>query len=162
MFFYDGIHKMILADKILERTIIVFIIELFCWKMAVESTDDSHRISNWIFGSDSYRSVRRFVAWCCIDCNMFVYQRFWSGWPLSLVTVHWCCNTDRYVWCDLNDCREFLVGFQSSHAQWWFVVHWCGFLRGICSPYDGPFFRLGLWFERLLRGLVLCYFWHKF
>lgn len=30
MFFYDGIHKMILADKILEGTIIVFIIELFC------------------------------------------------------------------------------------------------------------------------------------
>ena len=28
--FYDGIHKMILADKILEGTIIVFIIELFC------------------------------------------------------------------------------------------------------------------------------------
>jgi len=28
--FYDGIHKMILTDKILEGTIIVFIIELFC------------------------------------------------------------------------------------------------------------------------------------
>ena len=34
--FYDGIHKMILADKILEGTIIVFIIELFCWKSAVK------------------------------------------------------------------------------------------------------------------------------
>ena len=28
--FYDGIHKMILTDKILEGTIIAFMIELFC------------------------------------------------------------------------------------------------------------------------------------
>ena len=35
--FYDGIHKMILTDKILEGTVIVFIIILRQWKTAIGS-----------------------------------------------------------------------------------------------------------------------------